>query len=167
MKKMKSFRLFVPEPPSPPERVVTDFTAEEKAAFAETLKPVLQRYHKRASIAHSFLWGFIVCWCLGVFWAHHQSKSAYTALLYAGASCFLLAISFAPRLPTCPACKRRSTRPFGAFCPECGSRSLQPETALLCSQCRSCGCDLRRGKSRRYKVHYCTHCGLHLDDNGL
>jgi len=99
-----------------------------------------------------------------------------------------------PRL-ICPACAKTLDKDLGHYCPECGSNKIQAPEALEWSQlrnlsktelvekmkltqphCKTCGGSFelprgggrtRRGAIRRYKVRFCTHCGLQLDQEGF
>jgi hypothetical protein len=80
---------------------------------------------------------------------------------------FLIGSFKLPKL-TCPCCNNRADHAVEQFCPECGSRSLERENALVfVTRCCSCGKKLVRGKRRRYKIRYCTVCGAYLDEHGI
>jgi hypothetical protein len=163
MKKMKSFRLHVPESDPPPARVASDYTEEEKSAFAASLKPLLERYHWRKHIAQGFLLTFLGSMVLAMFFPQHSMYIMGVGLIVG----WFPGILISSRLPICPGCEKYPDRPFGQYCPECGSRALQPETVFHSALCYSCGHAMRRGKTKGYTIHYCTHCGLHLDEDGL
>jgi hypothetical protein len=162
MKKMKSFRLYVPEPPATPSRVASDFTMEEKAALNESFAPELKRYHTRARITAVMLGGFVAC--ILVEFALPKAVS-FLGMLPMGL--LIAALLTIPQLPSCPGCHNRPDRPFGEFCPECGSKRLKPNQRVRQPMCGACGKQMRRGKSRGFKICYCTHCGFHLDKDGL
>jgi hypothetical protein len=164
MKKMKSFRLYMPDPPTTPTRVASDYTMEERAALDESFAPERKRYHTRARITKVILGGFVACIVVGF----AQPKAmAFLGMLPMG---FVIAAFLtSPRLPPCPGCHNHPDRPFGAYCPECGSKSLksQSEQEVRQPMCGACGKQMPRRKSRGFKICCCTHCGFHLDKDGL
>jgi hypothetical protein len=94
----------------------------------------------------------------------------------------------------CPACQnfldyqcaQCGTRgPLGPYCPECGGKTLTPQSQIYdchkfpiaSADCASCKRHLG-GRHRQgfcfsrivydaFVVRYCTHCGVHLDDEGF
>jgi hypothetical protein len=166
---MKSFRLYVPEAMPTPERVVSDYSEEEKAAFAETLKPLANRYRKRESLSNRFLFAFMASCFLVVFLGPYISKSGFMAIWAVSIVCWFAAASISPPLPTCPGCKNQAGEPLGEFCPACGSRSLVLDRSREYAACRPVAHRTRRVGKRgvRHIIHYCTYCGLHLDKDGL
>lgn len=68
----------------------------------------------------------------------------------------------------CPACHSFLDRGISRHCPECGSDHLDTDMfGSLC--CKSCGKNLEanRNRSRPYRIHACTGCGVMLDYHGL
>ncbi|WP_147263634.1 hypothetical protein [Roseimicrobium gellanilyticum] len=164
MKKMKSFRLYVPGPPPAPERVVSDFSVGEKAAFAETFKPLLERYRTRIRIGWAV--GLVSVACvvlnavLGLFWLEGFTGFAFGFLV-------IVTLIYLGKLPNCPGCGNQPHHPPNQFCPECGSRALQRAGSTRHAHCRQCGLAIQSRKGRHHKIRHCTHCGLHLDEHGL
>ena len=67
----------------------------------------------------------------------------------------------------CPACKGNLEQ-VGAYCPECGSASLETRTAFSSPACGACGKTLSNHESgRSYRIRNCTHCGCLLDAEGI
>lgn len=175
MKKMKSFRLYRPDPPTTPSRLASDYTTtpsrlasdyttEERAALNESFAPELKRYHTRARITYVILGGFVACIVIGF-----VLPKAMAFLGWLPIGLVIAAMLSSPQLPSCPCCNNHPDRPFGAFCPECGSKSLksQSQQGVRRPMCGACGKQMRRGKGRGFKICYCTHCGFHLDKDGL
>lgn len=69
--------------------------------------------------------------------------------------------------PECPGCSMPLLGILSSHCPSCGAAGLPPDDEPIPPVCRACGVRLWSGKSRRYRVHACTWCGLRLDDIGL
>jgi hypothetical protein len=160
---VKSFRIYLREAVKAPARVANDYLPEEAASFRETFRPIAERYRQRSRIAGFGMAAFFLCIGLGFMLPKHLFM-----YLWLGCICSWLYMFFAaPRMPDCPACHNRLDAGFGAFCPECGSHSLQPGSWLRSPRCESCGKTMRRGKGRHYTIRACTHCGLMLDDRGL
>lgn len=152
--------------PEIPEKVVTDYSPEELAAFREDFAPSARHFRKRSW--QLLPWGgLIVLFTLGLV----VSDSAGRGWLLAGilGSCVVV-IVLHTRLPSlnCPACEGTVTSGMGAFCPECGARSVVPGHRPNHHHCTSCNRWLLVYKgTRQYKVRACTHCGVMLDDKGL
>lgn len=160
---MKSAHLYLREPVAVPSRIATDYRPEEVAAFREQFAPVVERYHRRWRIAMFGLAAFFAFIVIGIALPKHLFAYFWLASI-----CSWLFIFFAaPRTPDCPACHTKLDADFGAFCPECGSRSLQRGGWFRSPRCDACGKSMRRGRGRHYKIRACTHCGVMLDERGL
>lgn len=164
MKKMKSFRLYVPEAPTTPTRVVSDFTEEEKAAFAEAFKPALEYYRKRERVPRILATGFFVCVLSSFVFPTYIS-----VFVPVGMICVITGLLVPADLPSCPGCQNDLDTTDGPYCPGCGSRSMVLERGQPVITCLPIKHRTRRiGKNAsRYCICYCTHCGLHLDEDGL
>jgi predicted amidophosphoribosyltransferase len=71
----------------------------------------------------------------------------------------------------CPGCDRDVQRGLGDFCPQCGASGFEAANASrpgfypVCSACQK---GILFGKSgRSYPIRSCTHCGEHIDAEGL
>lgn len=85
--------------------------------------------------------------------------------------CVLMLFAFRFILPKliCPNCHHQVDRDIEFFCPECGSDAIDRSADFLAAgMCRSCHRKLLwRQNRRRYKICYCTICGVHLADEGV
>src|SRR2546423_537700 len=77
----------------------------------------------------------------------------------------IVTMLFAPSL-RCPTCRANAGGELERYCPECGGSPLV-ESWLFDRRCTSCRKRLVRGKSRRYRVRFCTNCGAYLDEAGV
>ena|SRR5579871_1684766 len=161
---MKSFRLYLREPTTPPQRLVTDIPPEEQAQLQESFKPVVQRYRWRQRICLILVmvaFGFVFCFFV------NKAQESWVATGFFLCWMVVAGIAlFSPQL-RCPACQNIVEEGYGPFCPECGAQTLQPGTWLRAPHCAACDRVMLHGKTRRYKVRACTHCGLWLDDAGV
>jgi hypothetical protein len=148
-----------------PNRFVTDYSAEEIAAFQEMYRRLMTEYRRRARITAFLMGAFISCIILGSV----LPKSLFFYFWLAGICSWVIMFFSMKRAPGCPACHNAPDAGFGVFCPECGSRTLGPSDSWLywAPKCRSCGKRMSSGKSRRYQIRTCTHCGLMLDAGGF
>ena len=147
-------------------RCVTDYTADEVARFQEEYRPLATSYRRHARIRGfgmvssqlSILLGLVLPWPFTMFfWAYGICSFAF----------FMFARK---RLPHCPACRRSPDVGQGVFCSGCGSRALERSHGCFSGgpECRACGKWMSRGRGgRNYKIRFCTHCGLGLDEKGL
>ena len=67
----------------------------------------------------------------------------------------------------CPACTGGLCRRLKRYCPACGSVKLERGTGSLSAHCNACKKELWAGKHSNYKIRFCTHCGIPLDEKGL
>jgi hypothetical protein len=165
---VKSFRLYLPEPPPIPVRVVTDYTPDELLAFRERFRPLADHYKRRCRVASFGAALFVLCLILCIILPTVLPKHLSVYFWVAGICVWLFAFLAAPLVPECPACHNKLDAAPGPFCPECGSRSVKTEGWFRLPRCESCGKSLTKGKGgRRYKIRACTHCGVRLDERGL
>jgi hypothetical protein len=161
---VKSFHLFIVRPPVvSPNRVATDYTPEDAAAFREQFKPLARHYRQRSRMTVFGVAGAFVCAVLGVVWLPHFG----TYFFFGGACSCLLILLTTPVAPDCPACHNKLDAGFGMFCPECGSQTLRPGGWFGIPRCESCGKTMHGGRGRGYKIRACTFCGLMLDHKGF
>lgn len=90
--------------------------------------------------------------------------------------CFLALIVgstlLSPKL-VCPVCLSNPTDRLNRYCPKCGRESIRDEDRKpgVLPTCSACGGRLWRSKRgsgvELYPICYCTHCGSHLDDEGV
>lgn len=166
---MKSFWFSLAPPPAPlPPRVVEDYTAEERQAFRKTYETLAARYRRRLNTVFK-IYGAALLGCLLLFGA---TRPAHPHLILIGALAlfFLVLVTIMAIfivLPRCPACGNSLEDGLGAYCPECGARSVTQKGWFGNAECASCGRSLRFAKSRCFKIRACTHCGVMLDEEGL
>jgi hypothetical protein len=162
---LKSFRIFLGEPTTPPQRHAADISSEEEAQLREVFSVSARGYRRSGRIAGFTMVGALVCVVLGLL----LPKSMIGWTIGGFLLCWLAVVSISllsARL-LCPSCHNPIDGGFGTYCPECGARGLLHGGWLRAPHCSSCGRDLRCGKGRCYRIHVCTHCGLWLDDEGL
>ena len=76
-----------------------------------------------------------------------------------------LAVRFAAPALRCPDCGK-SAESFDRFCPVCGVEGLRPYQ-VTAAKCDNCHKTLGSYKGRNYSIHFCTHCGVFLDRQGV
>jgi predicted RNA-binding Zn-ribbon protein involved in translation (DUF1610 family) len=103
-------------------------------------------------------------------------KSVYADYLMLGFAGFMVCVLGAivasliwlPKL-TCPNCHEKMdarSGKLGPYCPECGAAAI--ESGFFGQKCTACNKRLRNGRNgRSYKIHYCTYCDAHVDDEGV
>lgn len=147
-------------------RTVADYTPEEKARLHEAFAPAGRDYRRRRKTLILVVLMAVPGLLFGLrlerlfVWAPLVTMVLWWIVL-------AIAVALMPRL-RCPGCANYIEYGFGPYCPECGSRSLGPESWFRYPRCASCGKWMSRRKGgRRYKIRACTHCGLPLDERGL
>jgi hypothetical protein len=159
---------------SPPDKTAADYSEAEKIQFKKNFEPTAKNYRRFSKIVTAMFLSvgilFLILFILG---SNKILPGRYVGWLFIPWG-FLLLISIVIALvlairfdPVCPACKRGVDRTFKIFCPECGSSQLLSGSFFKSPRCNSCGKVFGRGKSRRYKIKFCTHCGISLDDKGI
>lgn len=163
---VKSFRLYCRPKPRMPDRFVSDYSTEERDRFQIEFRPLGERYRRHQSGAMLFAIAFVVGWALCILFG--KTHSAPWLLSGIAFLALMGCLGLAPVLD-CPACGNALDEAFGGYCPECGSKSLLPQSASRIPVCSACGRELRRRRrgGRCYAVRACTHCGMPLDSRGL
>lgn len=150
-----------------------DYTPEERQQLAQAFASTAAQYRRRKWIAAALGLGAVVlivgagkfCAWLGLSWWLGNTGQIAGFLLLGGG--FFLWV-YAVHALRCPNCNWWLNSPkLGAHCPECGSARSSPRKWWESFQCNVCGKSLDYGKWRYYRVHYCSECGLHLDEKGL
>ena len=163
---------------SPVTKVVSDYSAEELLHFREQFAPVAQNWdkHNRRIKICTFactIWmiiGIIII-ILGsymkIFPEFHKGEIKFLLLLWCAPWFFPVYVFLRQqsRLEKCPACLKHLLL-LGNYCPECGSNQLEKEKWSW-PKCNDCGKDLKLGKRRKYKIRFCPHCGVFLDEKGV
>jgi hypothetical protein len=163
-------------------KVADEYSIDELMQFREQFAPIAQRCRKlkrrnRICFFAGIIWMAIPLTKLSVF-SDILPKSLQTSLqnLMVGWPLgvllwFLLTIVFWVQLLRfeCPACHNRlASRRLGSYCPECGSDQLEAGNWYRAWRCNACGKRLAHDKEGPcYKIRYCTHCGVFLDEKGL
>ena len=157
---MKSFRLYLKNRQVLPIQVVSDYRPDELMRFREFFRPIARRHRFWMRIGYIVITIAFVCILFSMF---------VTWFVFGFMICWLtlMLIKFLSPLPACPACHNSLDQGLGAYCPECGTLSLQSGAWFRAMWCSSCERDLWRGKSRHYTIRACTHCGVFLDEEGL
>jgi predicted RNA-binding Zn-ribbon protein involved in translation (DUF1610 family) len=130
----------------------------------QQFQPVAQRYrrHCRMSIALIFT-SILSAWVASAY--DYERSPWFVAFFLLSALVFIVATFLAPAL-RCPTCGANAGGELERYCPECGGSPLD-ESWLFARRCSSCNKQLVRGKSRHYRVRFCTNCGAFLDEDGV
>lgn len=161
-------KFYLHHPVVTPQRFVTDHTTEEQIQFREAFQPLAKRYRRfNLIVGMGFVSGAI---CLVL--AMNFKDTWFIWPLVGIFICSLLLVLCSVfvgcfRMPSCPACHNAIWETFGAYCPECGAKTLDHRTWPFSPRCLTCGQSMRRGRRRLYKIRACTHCGVMLDEIGL
>ena len=105
-------------------------------------------------------------------WLFPQFKAAKVIVPASGLAFIVLLVTLLlSRRLRCPACRQWLVDRFGPFCPECGSRSLQPPDPCdirYAHPCTACGREFRPARRAGYiRLQFCSHCGVRLHEQGL
>jgi ribosomal protein S27E len=168
---MRSFRL---SRYSPPKKIAAEYSENERAQFKKQFEPIARSYRRTSkrvvwiflSLAFLFLI-FFVLGSKGIIPQQFVSKFAlfFTALLFIFIfAVLILAIKYDP---VCPACEKGVDHVLRTFCPECGNEGLVHNSFFTRARCLSCSKVFAGGKGRCYKIRFCTHCGILLDEEGI
>lgn len=143
----------------------------------EAFKPLADQYYRQQS-----LWPLALLGPLGYFgcvvlpllsWPWIQARMPFWlnyVVFFVPTLAFLAWLRpRVPKLPNCPACGKSLGPPFGPYCPECAGPLMEEKSDWGWSRwyCSTSEKDLRAGKSRNFKYHACSHCGVILHDKGL
>jgi hypothetical protein len=171
---MKSFRLRWKYRPTPPERHVSDYSAEERERLRATFAPIAADRRLHRLVCGVAFAGFMILMLLARISLKSNPLPWWKALpwwhSWGMISCFLLAIGAAVLSPgaTCPGCSNDAENSFGRYCPDCGRRQLEPGSFWSSPFCGACRKTMYRNRGRRrYKIRFCTHCGVPLDEKGF
>jgi hypothetical protein len=134
--------------------------ADERARFY----PTACKYRRHVRTFAVFVVGGLVT---GLFASStHVDGSHWLGFVFAG--CVLIGMVGAFTMPRlrCPQCQEDAGGELQWYCPECGGSPLE-KTWFFAKSCAACGKRLARGKSRGYRVRFCTQCGAYLDEKGV
>jgi DNA-directed RNA polymerase subunit RPC12/RpoP len=130
-----------------------------------TFAPIATRYRRLNRTALIGMGLFIVAaWLVGFLHLRSQWVAVIILPLWGGS---MVALILAHSCLKCPDCAVSLDRTNGLVCPECGSRALSDGGLCRPPTCNHCGCTLRNGRGRSYRIRYCNHCGSHLDVEGV
>jgi hypothetical protein len=164
---VKSFRVYfrLKEPALAPERCVEQIPRQEQERLREFFVPAVKKFRRISRVAMIIVGGCFIC----VLLCFVLPKQMFGWLMAGFLICWLALASVIVMAPAlrCPACGNDIQNNFGPYCPECSARSLQPAGWFRAPHCQTCGRDMRRNRTRHYRIRACTHCGLWLDDKGL
>ena len=163
---MKSFRVYLKEPTVAPQRCVEEIPEQERQDLQDAFRPKAQSFRRTPRIAYVFVGGAFLFVALGF----AMPKPVPGWVIGGFFICWLALASLIVLSPAlnCPQCRNRlDGGGFRPYCPECGARALQPAAWPGAPHCLSCGREMRRRKTRHYRIRACTHCGVQFDDEGL
>ena len=94
-------------------------------------------------------------------------SKVFVGMFFCSGVAYTVVLVSIPRL-TCPVCSKHLEANFGNYCPECGKLALiKPNHPFFqptgCTECKKTNF---RGP-QHFITHFCTHCGVHLDDHGI
>jgi hypothetical protein len=168
----------VTAPDHPPKPYSPEDIRRLQAEFA----PIAARYRRRTRIMFCLLSPIFVGVILANFFpklfpnlfhdyiAQRFPDLTIVDVVIPGLICILIAIILFACPPDliCPGCDNNLRDEPADFCPECGAHAIQPRRGFHFPRCTACGKSLNRGpKNRNYRIHFCTYCGLKLDNQGL
>jgi hypothetical protein len=158
----------------PPAKLVSDYSDSERAQFVKEFEQIAQGYRRSSKIVVagflSLAFLFFIFFALGSNGFLPQGFVSLLVVLWIGLFFvfFLAALFLAIKYdPICPACRNGVDYALKVFCPECGGRKLVSGGLFKQARCLSCGKVFTRGKGRGYKIRFCTHCGIPLNNKGI
>ncbi|NBV20755.1 MAG: hypothetical protein EBS05_01995 [Proteobacteria bacterium] len=148
------------------------YTQAELLAFQLAFAAQASKYrHYKWQYAKAVVAGLIfagVTFCVGRWLPEPFYTPVFAVLLVLLAGPHLYYLICFPVLQ-CPACLQTLDLDKAEdFCPECGgNQGWSTHWFSQGKRCNACGTTLQDGEERSWSVHYCTHCGVHLDVDGL
>ena len=166
----------------PVTKKVSDYTEKELKQFYEQFVPLAQRHRHlnlRLKIIMALSFGLIIIFGI-VLWGIVLNNfenipewlpaiMLFLVLLLPLIVYILFVAIPLSRLDKCPSCNNHlSLTKLGDYCPECGKSQFDKSNWVLGPKCKDCGKWLKYDKrGRHYKIRFCTHCGVFLDENGF
>ena len=169
---MKSFRFYFRYRPTiiSPVKRRDDYSVEELSQFRNDFGGQW-KYRKRKALP--FFVG-LGAWAIGMpatyIFAGARFGECFLGLMLFFLGLITYAAVFVMWFPRCPACGNETDEYPGEYCqycPQCGEQAIGAANWLTAPKCANCGITLRFGKERQFKIHYCTSCGVLLDDKGV
>jgi predicted RNA-binding Zn-ribbon protein involved in translation (DUF1610 family) len=157
---MKSFRFYLFYRPEPPKKKVEDYTPEELEGFCRDLERTQMRFKKMTRNAFVVYVVAVVAIAGGWVATADRDFEWFMAFWF-----FTLALCAAVAIigpVNCPACGNELEAGLGAYCPECGGKTVEKPGLLETRQCTACDKSLIRGKGRNYEILVCPICGVPL-----
>jgi hypothetical protein len=160
MQAVRSFQLYR-KPLVVPERYVSDYTPQERDTLYETFQQIAVKHRRRARAELCAGVGFFA---FGIIAVGLQEFS----LIWGAMACWLIAVAVEVTGPplVCPGCDNLIEN-TNRYCPDCGGTPLISDGFFKAAECTVCGKTLRFGKHRSFRMRFCTHCGVMLDEKGL
>jgi hypothetical protein len=171
---MQSFHL-VSEIGSPVGKTAADYSESEKAQFKKQFEPIAKNYRRFSKMLMTGFLSlgilFLIFFMLGSGKVLPEKYAGWFLIFWGSLLVIFILTAFVLGVkhdPVCPACKRGVDRALKTFCPECGSDHFILGGFFKKTHCNSCKKSfIGGGKSRSYKIRFCTHCGIPLDDKGI
>ena len=145
-----------------PKKTVEDYTTDELIRFRESFWPEAEKFRKRQFI------GQVIGACMGFIflflflWPQYR-EVWFPAFVVWIATMLLFATGHKLK---CPACKNDIECLPHIYCSKCGAPGLTKKW-YSSAYCGICDSKLVWGKRRHFKLRFCTHCGVKLDDKGI
>jgi hypothetical protein len=167
--------------------VAQEYTDEERREFLRVLKPQTALFRQKNPIVKRIRLSWIVAFLLWPFFVYllrsHLLLSKEDAFPLIGG---YLAMLFVTQIGAalwegsirCPACHHELTPRSALYCPVCGGQFFHdktlPPTTGRCEKCSKCywtWSDTMSSMSirnyRNWRVKFCAHCGVQIDEEGV
>ena len=154
---------------------MSDYSEDELMQFQKQFAPVPQKIHHlkwRIGIIYGLFFGLTIISIIVVIILKKDTSDWLDGFIPLGLllsiilSVFFVWIPFS-RLEKCPACHNSLLNLPLSYCPECGNL-VDKSNWLSGPKCNACGKSLTSNKGpRHYKIRYCRHCGIFLDEKGF
>jgi hypothetical protein len=162
----------------PVTKTASDYSQEDLLRFREQFKPVREKLHRLrryfALICVPAFLVFISDLAVLIYLKdlpdgiQHLMVYIFVFVLLFIFACSTFFQFFLSRIQ-CTACHNRlDFCKHVDYCPECGSNQLDAGNWFKFPRCNACGRKLASGRGGRcYKIRFCTHCGVFLDEKSF
>jgi hypothetical protein len=152
-----------------PTRTRSDYTESELQQLGFEAQLACNKYRRLMRIGQCFLGLFgisiIVLLVIGALAPDFMHEN-FLIFWGIGMVSMITAICFLTQVPSCPACTNSILEYNRKYCPQCGV-TLKSKGFFSKTKCSTCG-ELKRSRSgTNFKIHYCSSCGIHVDDIGM